>query len=159
MVSMQKLRYAACASVALVLLGCVPPTGYHEMDVTGGVTALPLGADRYKIEARGNGATAEQTVISFAYRKAAEVAKAAGANHFIIVDDADRNSITTGSTSPTATTSFIGDTAYTTVNQHTYSIPKAGRDFVIQIFRANPPTGALDADQILQETAHLAAQP
>lgn len=135
--------------VAIILGGC-GPTGYHDMDATGGVSALPLGADRYKIEARGNGLTTASTVDSYAYRKAAEVTKAAGARYFVIVNNENRDSVTTGSFGTNATTHFVGNTAYTSVDQQTYHIPKAGRDFVIQVFREQAPAGALDADQILR---------
>jgi len=141
------------ASVAgLFFAGCsalIPPTGYHDMDATGGVTALPLGADRYKIEARGNGVTPARTVDKYAYLKAAEVTRDAGAKYFIILADANRDTVTTGSFGASATTHFVGNTAYTDVDEQTYHIPKAGRDFVIQVFRDNPPPGALLAGQVI----------
>lgn len=141
---------------ALLLSGCaVDPSRYGEMTETGGVTSFPMGNDTFKIEARGNGVTSPQTVNNFALLRAAELAQSVGATHFVVLDEANRDSVTTGSLGATATTRLTGNMAHTTVRDNTYSIPKSGRDMMVRVYRSDPPPGALLAADIVAQIGPL----
>jgi hypothetical protein len=56
------------AVVALALAGC--QTQYQEMSFTGGVSAMPITSDTYRIVSRGNGYTNSVTVQDYSLLKA-----------------------------------------------------------------------------------------
>jgi hypothetical protein len=135
------------------LLGCATP--YQNMGFRGGVAAEQITADVYRIKSRGNGYTAQSTVQDYALLKAAETAKSVGASHFQLIsaDDASKQSIVT--TPGTASTSVVGNTAFTTYSPgSTEVVIKPGQDAYVRVLRLangqSPPPGALSADEIIR---------
>lgn len=138
--------------VALLLGGC--STKYHEMGFTGGVAAEPVMTDVYRIIARGNGYTSADRVQDFALLKAAETTLAAGASHFVIVDQANRTRVDVVQSPGTVQTSVVGRTAVSTYTPgSTDTFIKPGESLIIRVVRLKPgeppPTGALPAQDLV----------
>jgi hypothetical protein len=81
------LRSKHVPAFALVFLvfGCMSPTPYTprlDGQVTG-YTDRSLAENRYRVTFTGNSATPRETVESYLLLRAAEVAQAAGYNHFV----------------------------------------------------------------------------
>ena len=134
-----------------LLAGCQTP--YQAPGLTGGVSAVPITNDTFRISARGNGYTDASTVQDYTLLKAAETTLAQGATHFMVMgaNDATRNEV--GSTPGTMQTNVYGNTAFTTYNPGvTYNIVKPGQDVIIQVLKlavgAAPPPGAFNAQEI-----------
>ena len=97
----------------LLLMGC--GTKYQEMGFTGGVAAEQITKDTYQIVARRKWKYAfHKTIQDYALLKAAETTKDAGATHFVIISAADATTAATVVVPGTSTTTFSGNTAYTT---------------------------------------------
>jgi hypothetical protein len=147
------IAVVALTTVALSLMGCA--TRYQEMGLAGGVTAEQLTADTWRIVARGNAYTGGTRVQDFVLLKAAETTRAAGGKYFVISASQDASRRDTMVSPPSAETTFVGNSAYTTFKPesvNTYVHP--GQDTYIQVLRlppgAQPPPGALSADEIIQ---------
>jgi hypothetical protein len=145
-------------SLCLALGACVQPTGYHEMDWTGGASAQKITHDTYRIVARGNGVTYSETVKDFALLKAAETTVAAGGTHFLVVGTDDASSVTVGSTPGRVTTNVLASSVTTSYRSpETYAIPKPGQDLMIQVLKVNPgdqaPPGAFSALEVINSVA------
>ncbi len=86
---MGKTITGALAAGALVALaGCATP--YQQMSLTGGVKATRVTADTVLITAKGNAYTDQDTIQSYALRRAAEETIADGYDLFRIAADTDR---------------------------------------------------------------------
>ena len=138
---------------ALISAGCSTP--YQEMGFSGGVASQQVTGNTYRILSRGNAYTGSTTIQDYTLLKAAETTKAAGATHFMIVSAADASSTGAIVTPGQATTSFSGNTAYTTYSPamaHNYIKP--GEDTYIRVETVGPgqapPPGSLSADEIIQ---------
>jgi len=139
---------------AISLVACSTP--YQEIGFAGGVSAFPMTADVYRIEARGNGYTKRTKMQDFTMLKAAETARAAGASHFMMISAADASSTGTIVTPGQAQTTF---NPYTNTASTTYSpataipINKPGQDTYIRVLRIPPgqqaPPGAISADDVI----------
>ncbi|MFT4183628.1 MAG: hypothetical protein QM636_17115 [Rhizobium sp.] len=131
-------------------VGC--QTQYQEMGVTGGVTAMPITSDTYRIVSRGNGFTDRITVQDYSLLKAAETTLATGNTHFMVVTGSDATSVSVGQTAGYMQTNVIGNTAYSTyMPGSTYDIVKPGQDLIIKLFNAAKgpvPPGAYAAQEI-----------
>ena len=127
------LRVSIAAALFTVLSAC--STSYGELNAYGGVQALPVSADVYRVSGRGNGFTDAPTVQDYVLLKAAETTIAKGQTHFTILDgrDATRNSTqqTTGSLQA------WGNGLVTYTPGTTYSFVYPGEDLMI---RAWTPT-------------------
>jgi hypothetical protein len=143
----------AFMAVSLSLMGCA--TRYQEMGFAGGVTAQQLTADTWRIVARGNGYTGSTRVQDFVLLKAAETTRAAGGKYFVISASQDASRRDTVVTPPSAETTFVGNSAYTTFKPESVNTEiHPGQDTYIQVLRlppgAQPPPGTLNADEIVQ---------
>jgi hypothetical protein len=138
--------------LCLLLAGC--GTKYQEMGFTGGVAAEQITKDTYRIVARGNGNTRSTTIQDYALLKAAETTKAAGATHFVIISAADATKSETIIMPGTSTTTFSGNTAYTTRSPgYVDNIIKPGQDAHIRVLKlamGQQMQGAYSADEIIQ---------
>jgi hypothetical protein len=128
-------------------------TQYQEPGLTGGVTAVPITNDTYRISARGNGYTAANTIQDYVLLKAAETTLAKGGTHFLILNSANATQQTVGQTPGMMQTNVIGNTAYSTYTPGiTYDIVKPGQDVIIQVINvangAAVPAGAFPAQQV-----------
>jgi hypothetical protein len=139
-------------TLGLLLAGC--GTKYQEMGFTGGVSAEQITKDTYRIVARGNGNTRSTTIQDYALLKAAETTKDAGATHFVIISAADATTAATVVVPGTSTTTFSGNTAYTTRSAgYVDNIIKPGQDVHIRVLKLAPGQqmpGAYSADEIIQ---------
>jgi hypothetical protein len=143
---------AFIVTLGLLLAGC--GTKYQEMGFTGGVSAEQITKDTYRIVARGNGNTRSTTIQDYALLKAAETTKAAGATHFAIISAADATTSDTIVVPGTSTTTFSGNTAYTTRSPgYVDNIIKPGQDVHIRVLKlasGQQVPGAYSADEIIQ---------
>ncbi len=69
-------HFALVFLLASVLAAC--STTYGKMGFAGGVAAVPVTSDTYRVSARGNGCTDATTVQDYVLLKAAETAIGAG---------------------------------------------------------------------------------
>jgi hypothetical protein len=144
-------------SASIVLAACSTP--YQEMGLSGGVSAKQMTANTYRIEARGNGYTGSSDVKDYAMLKAAEITRASGNTHFVIIDAADASHQGQVVIPGSAQTNVYGYGNYATA-QTTYtpaqaiSIHKPGQDMFIRMVSIKPgevpPHGAISADEIIQ---------
>ncbi len=136
----------------VALAGCA--TKYQEMGFTGGVAAAQITADTWRIQARGNAYTNSSTVQDYVLLKAAETTQAAGGTYFQIVSAADASRASTFVTPGTSTTSFVGNTAFTTTSPGSVdTVIKPGQDVYIRVLKLPPsaPTpGVYSAAEIVQ---------
>ena len=143
-------KFALALSLAGVLAGC--QTQYQEMGYTGGVAAMPITSDTYRIVSRGNGYTDPTTVQDYSLLKAAETTLSTGNTHFLLVSGNDATSNTVGQTSGYMQTSVYGNTAYSTYTPGTtYNIVKPGQDLIIKLFNSAKgpvPQGAFAAQDV-----------
>jgi hypothetical protein len=135
------------------LLGCGTP--YQNMGFRRGVAAEQVSADIYRIKARGNAYTSQSTVQDYTLLRAAETAKSAGATHFQLISAADASSQSIVTTPSTASTSVVGNTAFTTYSPgSTDVVIKPGQDAYIRVLRLakgqSPPSGAFSANEIIR---------
>lgn len=119
----------------------------------GGVTAMPIANNTYRIVARGNGYTDGIAIQDYALLKAAEVTLQSGNTHFVIggANDSSRNESFT--TAGTMQTTFVGSTAFTTFNPgYTINYVKPGQDLIIHTGTIAPgqpvPPGAMNAREV-----------
>lgn len=148
--------------LAAILAGCQTP--YQEMGATGGVVAMPITNDTYRISARGNGFTDPTAVQDYSLLKAAEVTLQSGNTHFIILGSQDATSRDYGRTPGTMQTNVYGNTAFTTYNPGvTYDIVKPGQDLLIQVGRVmagqQAPAGAFPAQQVYDNISPRVLRP
>lgn len=154
-------RFTLLALVALSLASC--QTKYQDMGATGGVTAMPITSDTYRIVSRGNGFTDRVTVQDYSLLKAAETTLSTGNTHFLVVtgDDATRHEV--GQTAGSMQTSVIGNTAYSTYNPGTsYDIEKPGQDLIIKLFNAAKgpvPPSAYSAKEVYDNISPRVIRP
>jgi hypothetical protein len=145
------IRRAALLAV-LLLGGCSTP--YQENGFTGGVTAVRVSADVWRIEASGNGYTSSATIQDYALLKSAETTKAAGGTHFVVVDGKDTSATGVYTGPAQSTTTFSGNQAFTTTTPGArMAFNKPGQDTYIRVIRLQPgqnPGGAYSADEIIQ---------
>ena len=149
---MRAALFAAFA--AFCLWGCA--TKYQDMGFTGGVAAEQVTADTWRIRARGNAYTGSATVQDFVLLKAAETTQAAGGTHFQIITAADASRASTIVTGGGSTTTFSGNTAFTTSGPVVAdTVIKPGQDVYIRILKLPPgqsPAGVFSAAEIIQFT-------
>lgn len=140
-------RFALIFVSILTLSGC--STTYGELGMDGGVAAAPITSDTYRISSRGNGFTDATVIQDFALLKAAEVTLAAGKTHFVIVDNADASTRSTGQTAGT----FNNFGGFATYNPGTtYDIVEPGKDLLIRVLTVGPgetaPQGSFPAQEV-----------
>lgn len=143
----------ALMTISLSLMGCA--TRYQEMGFAGGVTAQQLTADTWRIVARGNGYAGSTRVQDFILLKAAETTRTAGGKYFVINASKDASRRDTTVTPASAETQFVGNSAYTTFKPESVNTNiMPGQDTYMQVLRlppgAQPPPGAMNADEIIQ---------
>jgi len=146
--------YGRLAIFALIALGACS-TPYQEIGLTGGVSAFPMTANTFRIEARGNGSTGATTIQDYTMLKAAETAKAAGGTHFLIISAQDASTSGAIVMPGQAQTSVYGNTAYTSYSPPTtIRINKPRLNTYIRVLTIAPgqpiPLGAISADEIIQ---------
>jgi hypothetical protein len=148
--TLMRWRLLCASMLALQLAACA--TAYGPMGLTGGVEAQQIGADTYRIIARGNGYTDPETIQDYVLLKAAETTIAAGKAYFVVVSAGDTTRTEFGQTPGTIQTNVIGTTAFSTYNPGVaYSIVKPGQDAYIRILDSSqvPPQGAFSAEEIM----------
>ncbi|CAD7044671.1 hypothetical protein REJC140_03851 [Pseudorhizobium endolithicum] len=154
-------KLAIMATVTALLAGC--QTQYQDMGATGGVSAMPITSDTYRIVSRGNGFTDSTTVQDYSLLKAAETALSTGNTHFAVVSSADATRNEYGQTSGYMQTNVIGNTAYTTYNPgQTYNIVKPGQDLIVRFFDSKKgpvPPGAWSAQEIYDNISPRVMRP
>ena len=93
----------------LLLFGCMTPTPYAPRlaGQTTGYTDRSLAQNRYRVTFTGNSATPREAVESYLLLRAAEVAQAAGYNHFVF-DTRNTNVSTRFQTTPGFGDPFYG---------------------------------------------------
>lgn len=141
-------RLALALSLAVTLAAC--STTYGKMGLTGGVEALPVTSDTYRISARGNGFTDATTVQDYVLLKAAETAIGAGQTHFTIVNNRDASSTSYGQTSGSFNNWGGG---FVTYNPGiTYDIVKPGEDLMVRVWTPKKgevlPTNTFNAQEV-----------
>lgn len=155
------MRIVAIAAVSLLLAGC--QTQYQEMGATGGVTAMPITSDTYRIVSRGNGFTDSITIQDYTLLKAAETTLSTGNTHFLRVAANDATSTAVGQTAGYMQTNVYGNTAYSTyMPGSTYTIVKPGEDLIIKLFNANSgpvPQGAFAAQDVYDNISPRVERP
>jgi hypothetical protein len=137
----------------LLLAGC--GTTYKDMSPSGGVAALQMSADTWRIEARGNGFTNANLVKDYMLLKAAETTKQSGGTHFIIIEQADASTKSTHYAPGSRRTTLIGATRYSTYTPATATrVFHPGRDAYIRVVNVAAgqaaPEDAQSADEIIK---------
>lgn len=116
------MRSVVFGLAVLGLVGCATP--YQENGFLGGVSAVAMGGDVYRISGHLNAFSSQEQLQDFMLLRAADTAIAQGAVGFIILgyEDATRSSTLTspGESSTTAQVTTYGNTAYGTA-QTTYT--------------------------------------
>lgn len=128
--------------LGLILTGCA--TGYQPTGFGGGYTDLQLGADLFRVAFRGNGYTSAERAADFALLRAAEVALAQGATHFLVLSqgkDEKEFFATLPSGSGTLTPTGLGGYTYSPPNTLLVPISKPRVELVIQLLRDPLPSG------------------
>lgn len=142
-------------------------TGYGPRGFKGGYSEVPLDANTFRVEFKGNGYTSRQRVETFLHYRCAEVALQAGYDWFVVLGgntEGKLGSYTTpgqytGQMSATGTT--IGNTTWvqgtssgTYTPGQTYNWTKYGATAVIKAFTgpkpADLPVMAFDAREVVQ---------
>lgn len=148
------MRLFVVAALTLLLAGCA--TKYQDMGFTGGVAAEQISSDTWRILARGNGYTSSETVQDYVLLKAAETTQTQGGTHFVIVGENQANQAVQITTGGSATTSVVGNTAYTSYSPPvTSTMIKPGQNVYIKVVRLGPgqqAQGAISAAEIIQFT-------
>ncbi len=139
--------------VFIALVGCSTP--YQELGFTGGVTAVPIADNVFRIQARGNGFTSRTRIENYVLLKAAETTRSVGGTHFVVLSNSDRGKDSVVYTNGSARTTFDGDRAYTTYTPaQRRNIYKPGQDLMIKVINSNElnsvPQGAIEAQQIIK---------
>lgn len=145
------VRLALACLIVCALAAC--STTYGKMGLTGGVEAMPITNDVYRISARGNGYTDSTTIQDFVLLKAAETALGAGQSSFTILGGQDASSNAYGQTPGTFNSSVIGNNIFTTYNPgYTYDIVKPGQDVNIRVWSPGSkdvlPPNTFNAQQV-----------
>jgi hypothetical protein len=123
-------HFALVFLLASVLAAC--STTYGKMGFAGGVAAVPVTSDTYRVSARGNGFTDATTVQDYVLLKAAETAIGAGQTHFTIINNRDATSTSYGQTSGSFNNWGGG---FVTYNPGiTYDIVKPGEDLMVKVW-------------------------
>lgn len=142
------LRWSIILLLIATLGGC--GTKYQEMGFSGGVAAEQMTVDTWRISARGNSYTGSSTIQDYVLLKAAETTQAAGATHFALISGADASRSATIVSPGTSTTTFSGNTAFTTTSPAiATTMIKPGQDVYIRVLRT-PAPGAFSAAEIIQ---------
>ena len=135
------------AVLCLALAGCA--TSYSAPGLRGGVSAVPVTSDIYRVSAHGNGFTSPAQIQDYVLLKAAETARDNGAQYFAIVTSTDVSQSSTFTTPGTMQTSIVGNTAYTTYSPGiTTPIFKPGQDVLIKILK-EPTPSSFKASEII----------
>ncbi|WP_127144279.1 CC0125/CC1285 family lipoprotein [Pelagibacterium montanilacus] len=141
-------------SAAVLMLVAIQAcsTTYGDMGAMGGVAAVPITSDTYRISARGNGFTDPTTIQDYSLLKAAETTLQNGHTHFGVVSSADASRTSLGQTPGTMQTNIYGNTAYSTFTPGTtYTINQPGEDLLVRIFTPGPgqsASGAFKAQEV-----------
>lgn len=110
-------------------------TTYGKMGLTGGVEAVAVTNDTYRISARGNGYTDATTIQDYALLKASETTLAAGHTHFVALSGRDATARSTYQSSGTMSSNVIGNSIFTTYSPgQSYNIVAPGEDLMIRVF-------------------------
>lgn len=145
--------------LGLILLSACETT-YQEGNFAGGVKALPITSDTYRISASGNGYTSSSTIQDYVLLKAAETTLQANQTHFVIIGSQDTSRQETGQTATTA--NMIGNTMFINPGV-TYGIYKPGQDTMIKIFAVaagqRPPAQAFNAQEVYNSISPRVKRP
>ncbi|CDZ62591.1 Hypothetical protein NGAL_HAMBI2605_20460 [Neorhizobium galegae bv. orientalis] len=154
-------KIAMIVALAGMLAGC--QTQYQEMSFTGGVSAMPITGDTYRIVSRGNGYTDATTVQDYSLLKAAETTLSTGNTHFLMLTGNDATRTSVGQTSGYMQTHVYGNTAYSTYTPGmTYNIVKPGQDLIIKLFNTSKgpvPPGAFAAQEVFNNISPRVVRP
>ena len=139
--------------LALFFAGCSTP--YKDLGFGGGVEAQQLTADTYRILSRGNAYTSKTKIQDYTLLKAAETTQQAGGTHFVIMGGEDASRAVYLSTPGTATTTYSGNRAYTSIDPGSVDkLIKPGQDTIIKVLSVGAgqpvPPGAMSADEVIQ---------
>mgnify|MGYP003138148067 CR=1 FL=1 len=147
-----KVVWKSLAAIALLLTVQACSTTYGDMSSMGGVSAVPITSDTYRISARGNGFTDATTIQDYSLLKAAETTLDQGHTHFAVLSSANASRTSIGQTAGTMQTNVFGNTAYSTYTPgSTYTIVKPGEDLLVRIFtprRGESTAGAFNAQEV-----------
>jgi hypothetical protein len=144
------MRVLSAIVLFILLAGC--GTKYQEMGFTGGVAAEQITADTWRIKARGNAYTNNETVQDYVLLKAAETTQATGGTHFQLISSSDASRTGVIVTPGQSTTTFSGNQAFTTTTPGSASeFIKPGQDTYIRVLKVYQP-GAISASEIIQFT-------
>ncbi|MUZ74215.1 hypothetical protein GOZ90_16120 [Agrobacterium vitis] len=155
------MKIVTVVAMTALLAGC--QTKYQDMGFTGGVSAMPITSDTYRIVSRGNGYTDSTTVQDYSLLKAAETTLSTGNTHFLLVSGNDATSNTIGQTPGHMQTNIYGNTAYSTYTPGvTYNIVKPGQDLIIKLFNSAKgpvPQGAFAAQDVYNNISPRVERP
>lgn len=152
--------YLLLLPLALAAYGCA--TSYQPNGFSGGFSETQLGENIFRVSFRGNGYTRGERASDFALLRSAEIAQEHGFSHFVVVQSADRESLssyTTPTQSYTTGNAYaVGNTAYGSARTTTYggqthitSAPSTVNTIVC--FKEKPQTNGLVFDaQFVQKS-------
>lgn len=125
-------------------------TSCGELNAYGGVQALPVSSDVYRVSGRGNGFTDPTTIQDYVLLKAAETAIAKGQTHFTILDNRDATSSSTQQ--GTGSLQAWGNGLVTYSPGATYKFVYPGEDLMIRVWTATPKQPIPPNTFVAQET-------
>ncbi len=108
-------------------------TSYGELNAYGGVQALPVSSDVYRVSGRGNGFTDPTTIQDYVLLKAAETTIAKGGTHFTILDNRDATSRSTQQGAGTFQSWGGGIVTYSPGANYSFVYP--GEDLMVRVWR------------------------
>ncbi|MGD9979978.1 MAG: hypothetical protein AB7H66_15640 [Hyphomonadaceae bacterium] len=142
------MRVFFAAIAALVTVSCATP--YQQSGFTGGVQALPIGRDTYRVEAALNAYSSQSMVQDYLLLRAAETAQSNGAVGFVIHGAQDTSTtgrvVVPGQATTNAYAYGAGNYAYgqattTYTPAQAYNFIRPGGMMMITLVREPVPAG------------------
>jgi hypothetical protein len=134
-----------------MLAACSTP--YGKPGLLGGIDAVPVTNDTYRISALGNGYTSAGTITDYVLLKSAELALGKGVTSFTILGGKDTTYQSAVQTPGTLSMSTIGSTSFATYNPgFSYNIVDPGQDVMVRVWSPGPkdmlPPNTFPAQQV-----------
>lgn len=139
------MRMVLRLMVLATFCGCATP--YQSKGLSGGFSEIQLDRNVFQVNFRGNGYTSFERAADFTLLRSAELTLQNGYSYFIIVERAERTSVSSYTTPTqshtTASATAYGNTAYgqsttTTTGGETYLIRKPSTSNTIVCFSERP---------------------
>lgn len=152
------MRKVIVSALLALVAACATP--YVEGGLMGGVNAVPMGGDVYRVQAQLNAYSDQSMVQDYLLLKAADTAVAQGAVGFVIIDSQNTSRtatiVTPGTATTTANAQAFGNSAYGTATTtytpaQAHTMIRPGGIMLISLVREAPANGAyFNAAQIQQ---------